>query len=125
MTPLFTSKSVQIIIVTYQENVYGRNDADHAIVNVLVCLAGPHYGRMDTRDAITVACALDTDCHAAVGSVVGAASGHKNFRPDLAAPPNDRVMARLGDFHDERMVELAARHAAVWRTVDDWHRRRN
>ncbi len=104
------------------ESVGARMHGAHAIVNHLVCLAGPHYGEMDTLDSITtaVACGLDTDCNGAtVGSIVGAASGQKDFRPELAAPLNDRILARLADFHDERMVDLATRHAAIWRTVDD------
>ena len=49
----------------------------------------------------------------------------RNLRIEPPTPERlDRIMARLADFHDERMVDLAARHAAVWRTVDEWYRGR-
>lgn len=94
--------------------------AVHTINNALVVLIALHYGRGRLDDTVCIAtmCALDTDCNAATaGSVVGAMLGRAALGSRLAPRLNDRARLEMIGFHDITFAGLAARHAAVWRTL--------
>lgn len=90
----------------------------HTINNALVCVLSLFYSNMDTVEGpcLAVSCGLDTDCNGAtVGSIVGAASGRRALREELAAPLHDTIRPLLIGFGDVKMAELAQRWAVVWR----------
>ena len=96
----------------------------HTINNAAVCVMSLLLGRMDSVDTITlsVMAGLDTDCNGAtVGSIVGAASGRRGMRNDLAHRLNDTVKPNLIGFAEITMTELAHRTAAQWHRVDGYH----
>jgi hypothetical protein len=77
---------------------------------------------MDPVDGpcIAVSCGLDTDCNGAtVGSIVGASSGRRALRQELAAPLHDTIRPSLVGFGDVKMGELAQRWAVVWHRIND------
>jgi ADP-ribosylglycohydrolase len=93
----------------------------HTINNALVCVIALLTGGMDTTltPTIAVMCGLDTDCNgASVGSIVGAASGRKQFSEHLASQLNDEVRPDMLGLQRITMHELAQRTAAVWRGID-------
>jgi ADP-ribosylglycohydrolase len=107
---------------------YPQMSPVHTINNALICVIALIYGQMDTRRATTIAvmAGLDTDCNgASVGSIVGAASGRARFHDAFAAPLNDRVKPSMIGFADTSMRELAERHLAVWKRVNEYAAERN
>lgn len=81
--------------------------------------------QIDAATCTAVMTGLDTDCNGAtVGSAVGAMSGRSAYRGRLVQRLNDTIKPAVFGLQEVRMIELAQRHAAVWRRVDDWHRRR-
>ncbi len=101
------------------EDELNEMHAVHTINNALVVLIALFYGRGRLDDTICIAtmCALDTDCNAATaGSIVGAQRGHAALESRLAPRLNDRVEP-VPHAREHRFVELASRHAAVWRML--------
>jgi ADP-ribosylglycohydrolase len=104
---------------------YPRMSPVHTINNALICVMSLFYGRMDSRLSPTIAvmAGLDTDCNGAtVGSIVGAAAGRSAFDESFAAPLNDLVKPAMIGFSDTTLCELADRHLAVWKRVDEYAR---
>jgi len=107
------------------EDRYAGMSPVHTINNALICILSLFYGEMDTRRSTTIAvmAGLDTDCNGAtVGSMVGAAAGRSAFDESFAAPLGDRVKPAMIGFSDTTMRELAERHLAVWKRVDEYAR---
>ena len=99
----------------------------HTINNALICVLSLFYGRMDSIDVTTIAvmCGLDTDCNGAtVGAIVGAATGRRAMRDDLARRLNDRIRVHMLGFTDTTMSEVAERFGAVWQRTDEYARTR-
>ncbi len=98
------------------------------IPNALACVLSLFYGEMDTvvSPAIVVMCGLDPDSNGAtVGSIVGAASGRKRMKPDLADRLHDTIRNDMMAWPEVTMKELAARTAVVWHKVDEYARDRS
>ena len=114
--------------VAFQTMVFNPGtSAVHTLNNAAICVAAMIRGELDTRRStiLSVALGLDTDCNgASVGSACGAAAGQARFDADLARPLNDQVRPAILGFQETSMRALAERHAAVWKTVDAWHRGR-
>jgi ADP-ribosylglycohydrolase len=109
------------------EPVLRRMSPVHTINNAVACVLALLYmePQIDAATCAAVMTGLDTDCNGAtVGSVVGAMSGRSAYRGRLAQRLNDTIKPAVFGFQEVRMIELAQRHAAVWRRVDDWHHRR-
>jgi hypothetical protein len=105
---------------------YAELSPVHTINNALICVLALFYGQMDSRVSTTIAvmAGLDTDCNGAtVGSIVGAAAGRSAFDESFAAPLNDLVKPAMIGFSDTTLSDLAERHLAVWKRVDEYARR--
>ena len=92
------------------EKKYAGMSAVHTVNNALVVVMSLFYGKMvpDRSICVSVMGALDTDCNGATtGSIVGAATGRKNFGGKLAAPLNDTIKPLVFGFHAITMRELA------------------
>jgi len=103
------------------EAQYPKMSPVHTINNALICVMAMLLGDMDTRLATTISvmAGLDTDCNGAtVGSIVGAAAGRSGFDESFASPLNDTLHSTVMGITETTMTELAARHLAVWKTVD-------
>jgi len=105
------------------EAQYPEMSPVHTINNALICVMALVLGDMDTRVATTISvmAGLDTDCNgASVGSIVGAAAGRSGFDESFASPLNDTVKSTVIGVTETTMTELAHRHLAVWKTVDQY-----
>jgi len=92
----------------------------HVVNNALIVVMSLFYGKLnpDRTMCIAVMGALDTDCNGATaGSIVGAASGWKNFGGKLAAPRHDTVKPTVFGFQEITLTELAKRTCRVYRQV--------
>jgi ADP-ribosylglycohydrolase len=99
---------------------YEGMSAVHTVNNALICVMALFYGNMnpDKSICISVMGALDTDCNGAtVGSIVGAASGKKNFGGKLADPLNDTIKPLVFGFQEITMKELAERTMKVYKRI--------
>jgi hypothetical protein len=104
------------------ERVEGMNPV-HTFNNAAICVLSLFYGKMDTVESITtsIMCGLDTDCNGAtVGSIVGAASGRRRFKNDLAGRLHDTIKPNMLGFQEVKMKDLAQRTLAVWKNVDNY-----
>ncbi len=96
----------------------------HTINNAVLCVLALLYSeaQVDPATCAAVMAGMDTDCNGAtVGSVVGAMTGRHGYRGRLAARLNDTIKPEVFGFQEVRMLELARRHASVWRRVHAWH----
>lgn len=95
----------------------------HTINNAVACVLALLYAepQIDPAVCAAVSAGIDTDCNGAtVGSVVGAMTGRAAYRGAMAARLNDTIRPAVFGFQEVTMRELAERHAAVWRRVDEW-----
>lgn len=99
----------------------------HTVNNALIVVMSLFYGKMnpDKSICISVMGGLDTDCNGAtVGSIVGAATGYKNFGGKLAAPLHDTIKPLVFGFQQTTGRELTERTLKVWKTVDEYSKNR-
>ncbi len=99
----------------------------HTINNALVCvLALLSYAMAaDATVCGAVACGHDTDCNGAtVGSIAGAARGHRRLESTLAGRLNDTIKPAMIGFESVTMRDLAARTLAQFRRVEAYERAR-
>jgi ADP-ribosylglycohydrolase len=109
------------------EAVLRRMSPVHTINNAVACVLALLYSerQVDAAVCAAVTAGIDTDCNGAtVGSVVGAMTGRAAYRGKLAERLNDTIRPSVLGFQEVSMRELAQRHAAVWRRVDEWRKRR-
>ena len=102
------------------EKKYAGMSAVHTVNNALVVVMSLFYGKMvpDRSICVSVMGALDTDCNGATtGSIVGAATGRKNFGGKLAAPLNDTIKPLVFGFQTCTMKDLAERTLAIHKKV--------
>ena len=102
------------------ETKYGDLHPVHTVNNAMICVASLFYGEMDTAKAICTAVmgGLDTDCNGAtVGSIVGAAAGHKRYSETFKAPLNDTIKPQMLGFQEVKMEDLGRRTLAVHKEI--------
>lgn len=102
------------------EAKYGDLHPVHTVNNAMICVAALFYGDMDTEAAVCTAVmgGLDTDCNGAtVGSIVGAATGARDYSERLKTPLNDTIKPLMFGFQEVKMKDLARRTLEMHKRV--------